>query len=81
MERVTLEQEWWQDAQGKPVLFGDPAGVSVLYGLGALVPASVAQSLAELGISAKSIESAEVEDKAISAPAASKAVRSRGAKK
>lgn len=68
MERVTLDREWWADAQGNPVPFGSASGVSVLYGIGALVPASVAASL-------KAIAEAPA-DKAIKSPPADKAIRS-----
>lgn len=68
MERVALDREWWADAQGNPVPFGSLAGVSVLYGMGALVPASVADSL-------KALTEAPA-DKAIKSPPADKAIRS-----
>lgn len=48
MDIVTLEAEWWADAQGNPVPFGSPDGVCVLYGAGARVPSSVAESLKAL---------------------------------
>lgn len=57
MDMVTLAEEWWADGSGNPVPAGDPRGRSVLYGIGARVPASVAESLKAL--------SAPVEDKAV----------------
>lgn len=66
MERVTLGVEWWQDKNGNPVPFGSPLGVSVLYGIGASVPSSVADSL-------KALEQAE--GKAMAEPPATKAIK------
>lgn len=68
MDRVTLDREWWADAGGNPVPFGSESGVSVLYGIGASVPASVADHL-------KAIEQGQTEDKMVK-PASNKAVRS-----
>lgn len=48
MEPVTLDVEWWQDAQGNPVPFGDARGVSVLYGVGSRVSAEMDRSLKAL---------------------------------
>lgn len=45
MEIVALDVEWWQDAQGNPVPFGDARGVSVLYGVGSRVSAEKATAL------------------------------------
>lgn len=73
MERVTLATEWWADAEGNPVPFGSPLGVSVLYGIGASVPASVADSL-------KAIEQAQTEDKMVE-PDSNKAIRAPRARK
>ncbi len=73
MERVTLDREWWADADGNPVPFGSTAGVSVLYGIGASIPASVAAEL-------KAIEQAQAENKMVE-PAQNKAIRAPRAKK
>jgi hypothetical protein len=80
MERVTLATEWWADAEGNPVPFGSPLGVSVLYGIGASVPASVAAKLPSLADSLKAIEQAQTEDKAAQ-PASNKAIRAPRARK
>lgn len=66
MEPVTLTEEWWADGSGNPVPAGDPRGRTVLYGIGARVPASVADALKAL--------SAPVENKAVERPARTKAV-------
>lgn len=64
MDMVTLAEEWWADGSGNPVPAGDPRGRSVLYGIGARVPASVAEALKATTESLKAI-AAPVEDKAI----------------
>jgi hypothetical protein len=73
MEPVTLGVEIWADKDGRPVAFGSSAGVSVLYGIGARVSPSVAESLLAL--------SETPSDKAIAAAPSDKAIRSPRAKK
>ena len=66
MERVRIEVEWWQDAQGRAVPFGDPAGRFVLCGAGSLMDAERARSLG--------IHPDQVAAKAVPAPPATKAI-------
>lgn len=63
MDKKPLDSEWWADKDGNPVPFGSPAGRSVLYAAGAMVPADVADAL-----------NGEAE-KAMIAPPSDKAVR------
>lgn len=79
MERVTLEVEWWADKDGNPVPFGSPLGVSVLYGIGASVPSSVAAHLESVADSLKALEQAE--DKAILEAPTNKAIKAPRARK
>lgn len=72
MDRVTLDREWWADKDGNPVPFGSTEGVSVLYGIGAFIPASVAASLNALEQAPEDKMVEAVADKAIRAPRAKK---------
>lgn len=71
MERVRIEVEWWQDASGKPVPFGDPAGRCVLCGAGSYMDADKARALG-IHPDQQKAASAPPSDKALRGPARTK---------